>query len=169
MAEDFDELYSAVRKLFADKGGGFCFPPDKLWEYADPSKWDRTPQSIIGLLKKESYIVPTGGTAKSVTVARKGAPVTEYTFGAEVAPNSLAIATASKAGSSTASTISETLQASSIPENENGVFPLSLPLQRIIYGCPGSGKSYQLGKDAEQAHFTIRTVFFQETRAILSC
>ena len=48
--------------------------------------------------------------------------------------------------------------------NPKGVFPLTKSLQRILHGCPGSGKSYTLNQDAEDAHFVIRTVFHQDTR-----
>lgn len=163
MTNQNHELISAVRSLHIKEGTGYCFPPDKLWEGIDLAGLNTSAHSAAKLLEKEGFIVRTGGSIRSVSPARKRAAVNEYTFGLEIDVNSLAVALANKAGSGTESTVSATSQASSIPENESGVFPLDLPLQRIIYGCPGSGKSYQLGKEAEKAHFTIRTVFFQET------
>ena len=51
-----------------------------------------------------------------------------------------------------------------VEPNDHGKLPLSQPLQKILHGCPGSGKSYVLAEDAKDAHFVIRTVFHPETR-----
>lgn len=51
-----------------------------------------------------------------------------------------------------------------VEANENGQFPLGLPLQLIVHGCPGSGKSFLIEKASEDAHFAIRTVFHPSTR-----
>lgn len=157
------ELNNAVRSLYKDKGPGYCFPPDKLWDYVNPESLGITPHAAISALKKQHYIVKTGGNARSVSEARKGAPVTEYTFGSAVDKESLAIAIANRSvGTRSPGSRSES-DSSTISANLNGVFPLNFPLQRIVYGCPGSGKSYRLSEDAKQAHFVVRTVFFQET------
>lgn len=158
-----DELYDAVRSLYADEGAGYCFPPDKLWKYVNPDDLDRTPQALINVLKKEDYIVGTGGSTRAITPARKGAPVTEYTFGPAIDDNSLALALANKAGGTQSTTAPSGQPAATITANPDGTFPLDRPLQRIVYGCPGSGKSHLVGEDAKKAHFTVRTVFFQET------
>src|SRR3546814_11913464 len=50
-----------------------------------------------------------------------------------------------------------------LPENPNGQFPLDFPLQCIVHGCPGSGKSYRLAENAKQAHYVFRTVFHPES------
>lgn len=158
-----EELYQAVRRLHEEKGSGYCFPPDRLWDYVNPDELGRTPHALIGVLKRDDYIVETGGRARAVSEARKGAPVTEYTFGRAIDENSLAIALANKAGGTRSTTSASPTSSSTVSANANGIFPLGLPLQRIVYGCPGSGKSYRLSQDAKQAHFTVRTVFFQET------
>ncbi len=157
-----DELYAAVRRLYDEKGSGYCFPPDKIWQYIYPGDLGLTPHSLINTLKRDNYIVETGGRTSAVSEARKGAPVTEYTFGPAVDENSLAIVIANRAGGNSMNTVvSGPTQL--VSENPDGAYPLNLSLQRIVYGCPGSGKSFLLGKEAGQAHFTIRTVFFQET------
>lgn len=158
-----NELYEAVRVLYEEKGSGYCFPPDKLWEKVNLDGLGRTPQALISLLKKEGYIVETGGRARAVSEARKGAPVTEYTFGPTIDDSSLSIAIANRAGGTRSTTAPSKLPSPTVIANANGRFPLNLPLQRIVYGCPGSGKSYLLGEDSKQAHFSVRTVFFQET------
>lgn len=163
MSATVEGLYAEVRSLYNLHGAGYCFPPDKLWENFPPDDTGRTPQALINTLKREGYIIETGGRARAVTQSRKGAPVTEYTFGPTVDANSLAIARANKAGGSVVNPSSSNTFSSNVIENVQGIFPLSLPLQRIVYGCPGSGKSFLLGQDAKQAHFTVRTVFFQET------
>ncbi|SOC21702.1 dynein-related subfamily AAA family protein [Rhodobacter sp. JA431] len=48
--------------------------------------------------------------------------------------------------------------------NEAGKFPLELPLQLIVHGCPGSGKSFLIEEASKEAHFAIRTVFHPSTR-----
>jgi 5-methylcytosine-specific restriction endonuclease McrBC GTP-binding regulatory subunit McrB len=40
---------------------------------------------------------------------------------------------------------------------------LSNPIQKIVHGAPGTGKSYNLEKDLENDHKIIRTVFHPET------
>src|SRR3546814_9485515 len=50
-----------------------------------------------------------------------------------------------------------------LPENPNGQFPLDFPLQCLVHGCPGSGKSYRLAENAKQAHYVFRTVFHPES------
>mgnify|MGYP005847808891 CR=1 FL=1 len=144
------DLHSAVNKLYEETGSGYCFPPDKLWEFIDLDALGQTPHAVTNYLKKESFIVSTGASIKSVSPLRKGAPVTEYTFGSEIDPNSLAVALASKVGNSRSSVGATPSPTQTIQENFSG-------------GCPGSGKSFQVSKDAEKAHFSIRTVFFQET------
>lgn len=158
-----EELFDAVRRMFADKGSGYCFPPDKLWEYVDPTALRTSPHALINLLKKSDFIVKTGASTAAVSEARKGAPVTEYTFGAAIDPQSLENALAKKFGGGMSSPHQTSPQNPSESKNSDGVYPLNLPLQRIIYGCPGSGKSYKLNEDASKAHFYFRTVFFQES------
>jgi 5-methylcytosine-specific restriction protein B len=161
--KNVDKIYAAVKSLYEERGAGYCFPPDKLWEYVDTESIGMTPHAAISALKKGNYIVKTGGTARSVSEARKGAPVTEYTFGATIDPNSLAIAIANRSGGTHAAIVPSKSDLSTIQENSSGVLDLGFPLQRILYGCPGSGKSYLLSENANKANFVVRTVFFQET------
>jgi len=51
-----------------------------------------------------------------------------------------------------------------VEPNESGQFPLDQPLQLIVHGCPGSGKSHLLQETASHAHFTVRTVFHPSTK-----
>jgi len=51
-----------------------------------------------------------------------------------------------------------------VTANEAGKFPLELPLQLIVHGCPGSGKSFLIEEASKDAHFAIRTVFHPSTR-----
>jgi hypothetical protein len=38
------------------------------------------------------------------------------------------------------------------------------PIQLLLHGCPGSGKSHKLSEYAKKAHYVFRTVFHPETR-----
>lgn len=137
---------------------------------------------LINRLVKEGYLAKTGQTTKAQTGPRKGSPTTEYTFGKAVLPEASLLP--SRANPPEALTPAEAPklaeasppQDSSEPEaalnwdylmNEPasaGTFPLGFPLQRIVHGSPGSGKSYLLEEDSKQAHHVIRTVFHPESR-----
>ena len=157
----------AVRRFFKAKGAGHCFPSDEIWQYftgSEPTPGEKP--GLVRALAKSNYIVPTGRTAKAVSGARKGSPTKEYTFGSELSPESLAIANSrhKNDGQISEGIVKEgSPHPLDVPQNPNGRFPLSLPLQRIVHGCPGSGKSHLLGADASQAHYIIRTVLHPES------
>ena len=48
--------------------------------------------------------------------------------------------------------------------NPVGKRELDWPLQYLVHGCPGSGKSYAVQQKARDAHFVIRTTFHPATR-----
>jgi 5-methylcytosine-specific restriction protein B len=163
MTEPEDDLVSAVEALYAEKGSGYCFPTDYLWQSIDPSSLGMTPHAASAYLKREGYIVATGATTGAVSRQRKGAPTTEYTFGPQIDVNSLPMAQAARGGGLSTVSSQPIGHETATEENPIGVFPLGFPLQRIVHGCPGTGKSYLLADEARAAHFVIRTVFFQET------
>lgn len=166
--EEFAESKVAVQRLYDAMGSGFAFPGDAIWEHYNgslPASGIRP--GLITKLARDDFIVATGGTTKSVSQARKGSPAREYTFGTLIAPDSLtkALAVHSRSpvgGNEELPTVSSAYVQQEA--NPNGVHPLGLPLQRILHGCPGSGKSYAISKDANAAHYVIRTVFHPETR-----
>ena len=161
------DMKAAVRKLFEERGSGYCFPSDLLWQYLDgPQPAGPQKPALIKALDREQYIVATTRTTRAVSGARKGSPTKEYTFGAAISADSLGKALASD-------TVQQPFDAADIatpdfdflwaPENPNGVHPLPFPLQVIVHGCPGSGKSYRLAEQAKQAHYIFRTVFHPES------
>lgn len=162
-----NDLQAAIQKLFDERGPGYCFPSDLIWSYLDgPQPEGAQKPALIKGLDRTNFIVPTGRMTKAVSGARKGSPTKEYTFGAAIAPDSLTKALASEVQQPPLNEIdivSPDLEFLSLPENTNGQFPLDFPLQRIVHGCPGSGKSYRLAENAKQAHYVFRTVFHPES------
>ena len=157
----------AVKKLFEKNGAGYCFPSDEVWtNYEGPELTSaQRPGLIMGLVRNK-FIVATGRMTTAISKARKGSPTKEYTFGEAISPDSLQIATADIAKKSKDDPRAYDENSShplNAPENPNGKFPLEYPLQRLVHGCPGSGKSHLLEVDAANAHFVIRTVFHPET------
>lgn len=154
---------SALATLLAEYGDGYAFPSDAIWQhFAEMPVSTRRP-GLIKSFEKAGLLVATGRMTKAITGARKGSPTKEYTFGAKISPSSLGLA---QAGSSSDVGVapSDVQFDSAVPlPAADGIFPLTHPLQRIVHGCPGSGKSYNLSKDAQSAHFVIRTVFHPET------
>lgn len=146
----------ALKEMHGEKGDGHCFPSDEIWAHYKgelPASGKRPP--LVNYLAANGYLAATGRTAKSVSVARKGAPTTEYTFGEKISPESLDMARERTSGAW--SYLAD-------PPATSASATLDYPKQRLLHGCPGSGKSYQLAKDAEQAHWVLRTVFHPETR-----
>src|SRR3546814_4038126 len=95
----------------------------------------------------------------------KGSPTKEYTFGVAISSDSLGKALASEAPQppfDEANIASPDLVFLTLPENPNGQFPLDFPLQCIVQGCPGSGKSYRLAENAKTAHYVFRTALHPE-------
>ena len=162
----------AVDGLYRNKGDGFCFPPDLIWEYYErPIPDSLTRPGLVKALERGGSIVLTGRTTRSVSPARKGNPVREYTFGARVSPSSLQRVLGNNAETIPPAAITHpddpaehTPGYADFEPNPNGRLPLELPLQRIVHGCPGSGKSFLLGRDAAFAHFFLRVVFHPEIR-----
>jgi hypothetical protein len=169
MADPAAEAKYAVEKLFAKKSPGYCFPSDEIWDYFDTSEPDSFAKpGIIKRLNSDRYIAATGRITKAISGPRKGSPTKEYTFGDAISEDSLSIALGTSAEADVADITPQTASesegvTSDFAENENGEFPLALPLQRLIHGCPGSGKSHLLQSDAADAHFVIRTVFHPES------
>lgn len=163
------EAKHAVEKLFSQKGTGYCFPSDEIWDYFDTSEPDSYAKpGIIKRLNSDRYIAATGRITKAISGPRKGSPTKEYTFGEVISDESLPIALGKNVEPAVASamhTTNATSEDTSLDfvENEKGKFPLHFPLQRLIHGCPGSGKSHLLQSDAADAHFVIRTVFHPES------
>lgn len=160
------KLQEAVQKIFDEHGSGYCFPSDLVWQYLDGIQPDGAQKpGLIKGLDKSRHIVATGRMTKAVSGARKGSPTKEYTFGSSISPDSLGKALDIKSDPSVSETV--ILQPdpafSESTENNNGAYPLNFPLQRIVHGCPGSGKSYLLSTDAKSAHYLIRTVFHPES------
>src|SRR3546814_20670053 len=95
----------------------------------------------------------------------KGSPTKEYTFGVAISSDSLGKALASEAPQppfDEANIASPDLVFLTLPENQNGQFPLDFPLHCIVHGCPRSGKSYRLAAKEKQGHYVIRNVFLPE-------
>jgi GTPase subunit of restriction endonuclease len=161
------DMKAAVTKLFEKRGAGFCFPSDLLWKYLDgPQPPGPKKPALIKALDRDKYIVATTRTTRAVSGARKGSPTKEYTFGAAISPDSLGKALATEAAQHSfdeADIAAPDLDFLSIPENSNGEYPLPFPLQVIVHGCPGSGKSYQLAEQAKKSHYVFRTVFHPES------
>lgn len=161
------DIENAVVKLFEKNGAGYCFPSDQIWaHYNGPELTSAEKPGRIKGLEKNKFIAATGRITKSVSEARKGSPTKEYTFGEAVSPESLQLATADsikKPSTETRNYDENSSHPLNVTENQNGRFPLEHPLQRLIHGCPGSGKSHLLEVDAAKAHFVIRTVFHPET------
>jgi hypothetical protein len=159
-----DDAKRAVERLFEEFGAGYCFPSDKIWEALEEDQaLSLTKQQIIRRLSGEGYIARTGRVTRAVSKARKGAPTNEYTFGPSVSPISLDLATRPQGGSSSNEALGGSIDGIAVPENADGRFPLEQPLQRVVHGCPGSGKSYTLQNEAKAAHYVIRTVFHPES------
>lgn len=154
--DQFQQAVDALRALFEEKGPGYCFPPDEIWTKltGTPPPSGQRP-SLINQLRSGSYIVATGRTSAAVTGKRKGSPTKEYTFGPEISPDSLKISLEGVSGQW--SYLEDTPSAT-------GNRQLNHPIQRLLHGCPGSGKSFKLEQQASPAHWTIRTVFHPETR-----
>ncbi len=160
------ESVDAIKRLFAATKSGHCFPSDEIWRYIEgiePGSVEKP--GLIKALVKEKYIVATGGMTRAISGARKGSPTKEYTFGEAISKDSLKIAIQQKNSQQSPETIlkDEARHPLDIPHNPKGKFPLQAPLQRIIHGCPGSGKSHQLEQDASAAHYVIRTVLHPES------
>lgn len=154
--KQFGLAVNAVQALFEEKGVGYCFPSDVVWtKFKGPEIESGQKPGVIKRLAAEGYLLGTGRTAKSVSVLRKGAPTTEYTFGPEISRESI---TAAWEG---ANSNWSYLEDEPPPA---GKLALGFPLQRLLHGCPGSGKSYRLEKESASAHWMIRTVFHPETR-----
>ncbi|MFA5593253.1 MAG: hypothetical protein WC989_08070 [Micavibrio sp.] len=161
------DIENAVINLFEKNGVGYCFPSDEIWIHYNGTELTSSEKpGLIRKLVKNEYIVATNRITRAVSGARKGSPTKEYTFGKTVSPESLQAATANSAKEIIDGTRNYD-ENSSHPlnalENPHGKFPLDQPLQRLIHGCPGSGKSHLLEADAANAHFVIRTVFHPET------
>ncbi len=155
---------NAVERLFKAKGDGYCFPGDEIWAYLKneaPHYLDKP--GIIRKLVSSGYLVATGRTTKATTGPRKGSPARQYTFGPTISATSLGIATAAPIVALVASENSVDRDPLDQLENKSGKYPLEWPLQRIVHGCPGSGKSHLVEKQAAEAHYVIRTVFHPES------
>ena len=87
------QAVDALRALYEEHGDGYCFPSDKIWTklVGEPLPSAQRPH-IVRRLASRGYIVTTGRTTTAVSDARKGAPTTEYTFGSEISPESIAVA-----------------------------------------------------------------------------
>lgn len=151
-----DDAKNAVKKLYnnmTEQGAELVFAPDVLWglcSYEIPIASKRP--SIINRLVADGFIIRTGRTTRATTGTRKGSTTTEYTFGSAITgeesqPNFQPVA----------------IQADFEP-NHLGVLDLSRPIQWLVHGCPGSGKSHLLEAESQHSHFTLRTVFHPETR-----
>src|SRR3546814_10180534 len=104
----------------------------------------------------------------AVSGTRKGIPTKEYKVWVAISSESLGKALATEAPQTPfdeSNIASADLLFLTLPENPNGQFPLDFPLQCIVHGCPGSGKSYRLAENAKQAHYVFRTVFHPESRS----
>lgn len=154
--EEYKLAISAITKFRDSVDAGHRFPPDEVWQYYDGTQLPDSAKkpAITKYLVKEGYIAATGETTKAGSGPRKGSPTTEYTFGLTVCSESVNL-------------ISTTGGPAVFAQNEpkkDGVAKPHNSIQRIIYGCPGSGKSYLLKKDASSAHWATRTVFHPATR-----
>ncbi len=167
MPPPMSEIQDAVLRFFKAKGAGHCFPSDEVWQYfqeAEPAPVEKP--GLVKGLARANYIVPTGRTTKAISGARKGSPTKEYTFGAAISPDSLKIANSRytpETNSKEGALKDDVHHPLDVPHNTNGKFPLPWARQRIVHGCPGSGKSYLLEKEAAQAHYVIRTVLHPES------
>lgn len=151
-----DQAVAALRKMYEKEGAGYCFPSDKIWSNViGPLPLSTQRPGVIKNLETQGYIAATGRRTRAVSEARKGAPTTEHTFGPQICADSLNLAL--EADSVSWSYMRDQPSAS-------GVRQIERPLQRLLHGCPGSGKSYKLEEDAANAHWMIRTVFHPETR-----
>lgn len=150
------QAIDAVTVLHLERGDGYCFPADEIWTKVagTPPPSGQKPH-VVKRLASLDYLIETGRTTRAVSSARKGAPTTEYTFGPAISPESINLAWAG-ANSNWSYLEDEPLA--------TGKRYLGLPLQRLLHGCPGSGKSYRLEQEAASAHWTIRAVFHPETR-----
>lgn len=151
---------NALHVLLKKHGENFSFPSDIIWQYFDEIPKSTKKPGLIKSFEKKGLIASTGQMTKAVTGARKGSPTKEYTFGAEISSKSLEIVRAYN--DSKTKNDENPLEEDNVASS-NGIFPLQLPLQRLVHGCPGSGKSYSLAEDASSAHYLLRTVFHPET------
>lgn len=162
MADHYLETIEAVKKLYEKHGDGYEFTADEIWPLT-PSNSSIIPNakgSLTRNLVKDKYIMETGRSKVASSQGRRSNASKAYTFGIALSENSLELILAQngRGMSPRSSEYSEQLP------NNGGVYPLGLPLQRIIHGCPGSGKSFLLESDSQKAHYVIRTVFHPETR-----
>ncbi|WP_139104340.1 AAA family ATPase [Agrobacterium tumefaciens] len=165
--ETFDEMSAAVQavqKLFDERGSGYEFTADEIWPLmSNVSIKPAAAGSLTTKLKKNGYIVETMQTKRATSKGRKGTTNKGYTFGKALSPDSLEKALARGPTIGGSSSGLPVVDETEVP-NTDGQFPLNFPIQRILHGCPGSGKSYRLHEDGRTAHFLIRTVFHPETR-----
>jgi 5-methylcytosine-specific restriction enzyme B len=154
---------SALETLLANHGDGYAFPSDAIWQHFSAVPESTRRPGLIKSFEKAGLIVATGRMTKAITGSRKGSPTKEYTFGAKVSPSSLGLAQGKSPLNEGIATSEAQIEEAVPLASAEGIFPLPHPLQRIVHGCPGSGKSYNLSEDANSAHFVIRTVFHPET------
>lgn len=154
----------AVRKLYEAKGNGYEFTADEIWPLMGDTKV--APNAKGSLTKKltlSRYIVETGRSKTASSEGRKGNVSKAYTFGTELSADSLEVVRARATPPGAAAVVPPHAADEGMP-SASGKYPIDLPIQRILHGCPGSGKSYRLHEDGLNAHFLIRTVFHPETR-----
>jgi len=162
---DRDRAIAAINRFLLETHAGRTFPSDEIWNYCEGEQpaGSRKPSIIISL-EKSGYIAKTGGTARAVSGLRKGSPTTEYTFGPEVCPESLRLAKRALDGSDEDTEDVSPISYVGLPPNKAGEKTPHDHVQRLVHGCPGSGKSYRLERDSKRAHRVFRTVFHPETR-----
>ncbi len=153
--QQIQQVIEAIKALHNDKGDGYCFPSDEIWGNMSSPPLSPQKPAVIKKVASDGYILGTGRTTRAKSGPRKGAPTTEYTFGPEISPDSIDIAL--QGSDSDWSYLED-------QPSPNGTKELGFPLQRLLHGCPGSGKSYKLEEQASKAHWVIRAVFHPETR-----
>lgn len=159
MSAEFDDAIGAVRKLFEAKGDGYEFTADEIWPYLEkPEKIATNAKGSMSRgLTAQGYIKSTQRHKIASSENRKSNSSPAYTFGDKISADSYRVFLRNTGQANTA-------RNKDADADLTGVYPLEFPLQRILHGCPGSGKSYRLHEDSADAHFVIRTVFHPETR-----
>ncbi|QCL83330.1 hypothetical protein CFBP5875_01310 [Agrobacterium pusense] len=164
MSDETSAAVQAVQKLFDQKGNGYEFTADEIWPLmGDVSIVPNAKGSMTKKLTTSGHIVETGRSKVASSEGRRSNTSKAYTFGKSLSPDSLEKVLARATPPGTSPSKPPRVDESDVP-NATGQFPLNFPIQRILHGCPGSGKSYRLHEDASKAHFVIRTVFHPETR-----
>lgn len=133
------------------------FASDEIWAKIPP-QYVPSDQNAKGgkvrSLTTASYITRTTASTRATTANRKSSRTPLYAFGPAIAGST--VPTSGTADGSWPYLNDEL-------RNDAGKLDLGYPLQRILHGCPGSGKSFRLQEQAKDAHWTMRTVFHPTT------